>query len=319
MPPGLTNISLAMAVVSTFLTVYLSILTIARKEESLNEKLKRFTAWQSPQSSSPRPREWKELLQIAGRLAPKPLSKHLDKELSQAGVPLTGGEFLVLQLLGLLTAAFLGYLLIGRFIPSIIFSALGFRVPVIWLNGIKKRKQNLFNNQLADALIILANSLRSGFSLLQAMEMVSQEMPDPIASEFKQALREMTYGTATENALIHLAERVGSDDLDLMVTAVLIQRQVGGNLAEVLTNIHGTIQDRLRIHQEIKTLTAQGRTSGYIISALPFGLAGLLLILNPSYLKPLVTHPMGWLMLGMGIVLQVTGFITIKKIIDIKY
>lgn len=148
--------------------------------------------------------------------------------------------------------------------------------------------------------------------------MVSQEMPNPISGEFKITLREMTYGTSTETALSNLAERVGSDDLDLLVTAVLIQRQVGGNLAEVLVNIHSTIADRIRIQQEIKTLTAQGRMSGYVIGALPFGIAGILSVINPSYLKLLFTTSLGLALLATGLISQFIGFLIIRKIIAVE-
>jgi len=194
----------------------------------------------------------------------------------------------------------------------------GGAIPRLWLKSAQKKKRSQFNNQLADALLVLANSLRAGFSLLQAMEMVSQEMPNPISGEFHLALREMTYGTATETALIHLSERVGSDVLDLLVTAMLIQRQAGGNLAEVLLNIHATIQDRLRIQQEIKTLTAQGKMSGYVIAALPFGIAAVLSVSNPSYLSVLFTNPIGWAMLAGGLISQFIGFLIIRKIITIE-
>ena len=242
----------------------------------------------------------------------------MDLELIRGNIPLKGGEFLVLQ--SFLTVLFflIGLMLTQKIYGGILFAISGGGLPRLWLKSAQKKKRCQFNNQLADALLVLANSLRAGFSLLQAMEMVSQEMPNPISGEFQLALREMTYGTATETALIHLSERVGSDVLDLLVTAMLIQRQAGGNLAEVLLNIHATIQDRLTIQQEIKTLTAQGRMSGYIIAALPFGIAAALSVINPNYLSVLFSNPIGWAMLAGGLTSQFIGFLIIRKIITIE-
>lgn len=303
---------------AAFLAVYLAFLGLSRREESLEAKLKRFTAWRAPGSPSTEKKNTRSLLSELGRLTPRRWSEKLDRELAQGGIPVRGGEFLVV--IGLLMALFflIGLILFRQPLGAVLLASLGLLGPYFWLKGKQNRKHRQFDNQLADALLIMANSLKSGFSLLQAMEMVSQEMPNPIAEEFRVTLREMTYGTATETALSHLAKRVGSADLDLVVTAIMIQRQIGGNLSEVLLNIHATIQDRLRIKQEIRTLTASGRTSGYIIAALPFGIAAVLTVLNPSYLKLLVTEPLGWAMLAGGLVMQFIGFLLIRKIVNIE-
>ena len=318
MVKGMAQTVILISVVATFLAVYLGILALARREETLEAKLQRFTALRTPIKTGTSKRDLKHLLTLLGRFAPRRWSKGLDLELIRGNIPLKGGEFLVLQ--AFLTVLFflIGFMLTQKIYVGILFSIAGGVLPRVWLKSAQKKKRRQFDNQLADALLILANSLRAGFSLLQAMEMVSQEMPNPISGEFHLALREMTYGTDTETALIHLSERVGSDVLDLLVTAMLIQRQAGGNLAEVLLNIHATIQDRLRIQQEIKTLTAQGRMSGYIIAALPFGIAAVLSVLNPSYLSVLFSNPIGWALLAGGLTSQFIGFLIIRKIIAIE-
>ena len=315
---GMAQTILLISVVAIFLAVYLAVLALVRREETLDAKLRRFTALRAPTNPGTSKRDIKHLLTLLGRFAPRHWSEGLDLELIRGNIPLKGGEFLVLQ--AFLTVLFflIGLMLTQKIYGGILFAVAGGVLPRLWLKSAQKKKRSQFNNQLADALLVLANSLRAGFSLLQAMEMVSQEMPNPISGEFHLALREMTYGTATETALIHLSERVGSDVLDLLVTAMLIQRQAGGNLAEVLLNIHATIQDRLRIQQEIKTLTAQGRMSGYIIAALPFGIAAVLSVLNPSYLSVLFTNPLGWAMLAGGLTSQFIGFLIIRKIITIE-
>jgi len=306
------------SVVATFLGVYLGILALVRREETLEVKLQKFTALRVPVNIETDKRDLKRLLTRLGRLAPRRWSEGLDIELIRGNIPIKGGEFLVFQGFLIILFFLIGLALTQKLYGGILFSGIGWLLPRVWLKSAQKKKRRQFNNQLADALLVLANSLRAGFSLLQAMEMVSQEMPNPISGEFQLALREMTYGTATETALVHLSERVGSDVLDLLVTAMLIQRQAGGNLAEVLLNIHATIQNRLRIQQEIKTLTAQGRISGYIIAVLPFGIAAVLSVLNPDYLSILFTNRIGLAMLAGGLISQCIGFIIIRKIITIE-
>lgn len=318
MPVYLSNLTLWIAVVSIFLTLYLCILALGYRKETLEQRLKRFTALRPAHDSITKKQTFKDFLSLLGGFTPIRWREKLDRELLRGDIPLKGGEFLALQAFLAFISYVIGLSLTRSLIISLLFLMMGMFIPRVYLNRSKKKKRKLFDNQLADSLLILANSLRAGFSLLQAMEMVSQEMPNPISVEFKITLREMTYGTSTEIALMHLAERVGSDDLDLLVTAILIQRQVGGNLAEVLINIHSTIEDRLKIQLEIKTLTAQGRMSGYIIGFLPFGLTGMLLILNPSYLKPLFSTSLGLALLGTGVIGQLIGFVIIRKIISVE-
>lgn len=319
MPTFPPNVSLWVAAVSIFLTIYLLIIGFSHKNETLEERLKRFTAIRSTNNSTvSKEKTLKALLSHLGEFTPKRWRAKLDRELMQGDIPLRGGEFLVLQEVAALFLFLIGILLTHSLTISLLFLVIGGFLPRLYLRKAQKKKRKQFDNQLADSLLILANSLRAGFSLLQAMEMVSQEMPNPISGEFKITLREMTYGTSTETALTNLAERVGSEDLDLLVTAVLIQRQVGGNLAEVLISIHSTIADRIRIQQEIKTLTAQGRVSGYIIGALPFGIAGVLSVINPSYLKLLFTTSLGLALLVAGLISQFIGFLIIRKIIAVE-
>jgi len=172
---------------------------------------------------------------------------------------------------------------------------------------------------LGDALGLVANSLRTGYGFMQALDMVSREMPAPIAPEFGRVLKEMNLGLSTEDAMSNLTTRVNSDDLNLVITAVLIQRQVGGNLAEVLDNIANTIRERVKLKGEVQTLTAQGRISGMIIGGLPFALGVFIYVINPGYMQVLFTNPMGKIVLGVAFVSQVFGMLIIRKIVDIKY
>lgn len=182
----------------------------------------------------------------------------------------------------------------------------------------QKQRQDAFLKQIVDALTLMCSSLRAGYSFIQAMETVSKEMPPPIGEEFGQAVHEMSLGVTVEESLMAMVERVELDDLELLVTAVLVQRQVGGNLAEVLEKIAYTIRERIRIQGEIRTLTAQGRISGWVIGMLPMGLALMISMVNPQYMSVLITRPIGWVLLGFGLVNQLIGVLLIRKIIQIE-
>ena len=206
----------------------------------------------------------------------------------------------------------------GQLIFGLIGAVLGFFFPFILVSMKTGKRRKTFNSQLGDALILIANSLRTGYSFMQASDMVAQEMRPPISSEFARAVKEMSLGVTIEEALANLGKRISSEDLDLVLTAVLIQRQVGGNLSEVLDNIARTIRERVRIRGEIRTLTAQGRISGVIVSLLPIVLGLIIYLLNPEYVKLLFVHPFGKILLGVAGLGQVIGILVIRRIVDIE-
>jgi tight adherence protein B len=258
------------------------------------------------------------VLEIAGRLfIARKITEKMDVQLARADIPLKGEEFLGLTIILVLGGGLFVTLIGGNPAAGLMAAALGGYLPHFGLRLAKTRRLAQFNGQISDALVIMANSLRSGFSFLQAMDMVRKEIPGPIAKEFGVALQEMNWGTPTEEALQSMASRVDSEDLELVVTAVLIQRQVGGNLAEVLDNIATTIRERVRIKGEIKTLTAQGRISGLIIGLLPILLTTVLFFLNPEYVKLLFTSKAGLMMVSFAVMSQILGLALIKKIVQI--
>ncbi|MPM47814.1 hypothetical protein SDC9_94535 [bioreactor metagenome] len=246
------------------------------------------------------------------------LTRWFEHQLMQAGLPMRGSEFLVVSSGAGILVALILLLLTGKLLLGVIGTVLGFVIPIVFLRSKIDRRTAAFNNQLGDSLVLIANSLRTGYSFMQAIEMVSKEMPKPISEEFARALKEMNLGVTTEDAMNNLAKRIDSDDLDLVITAVIIQRQVGGNLAEVLDNIAGTIRERVRMKGKIRTLTAQGRISGIIVGLLPIAVGLLIYILNPEYIKVLFTHPIGKMMLAAGVVSQLLGIMIIRKIISIE-
>jgi len=262
---------------------------------------------------------WRPIIRRLGEqlaLADGSWTRRMEHRLIQAGLPLKSQEFLVICLGAALVNSLL-FMVKGGLLGAVFGGICGYGLPFLFLKVKTKRRAKAFNDQLGDTLVLVANALRTGYSFMQAIEMVAREMMPPISVEFARTLKEMNFGVPTEAAMTNMAMRVDSDDLDLVITAVLIQRQVGGNLAEVLDSIAGTIRERIRIKGEIKTLTAQGRMSGVIISLLPVVLLLALKLINPGYVDLLFTHPAGQIMLGAAVLGQVLGIVTIQKIVTI--
>ncbi|MBM4363256.1 MAG: type II secretion system F family protein, partial [Deltaproteobacteria bacterium] len=195
---------------------------------------------------------------------------------------------------------------------------LGYFLPRIWVGRRISGRLGAFNKQLPDTITLLSNSLRAGSSFLQSIELVSREGQPPISEEFGRVVRETNLGLGSDEALQNLVRRIKSDDLDLMVTAIGIQQQVGGNLAEILDTIAFTIRERVRIKGEINTLTAQGRMSGYLVAVLPIAIAAGINAINPGFMQPLFTQLLGQIMVGISLVFMAIGFFAIQKITDIK-
>ena len=195
---------------------------------------------------------------------------------------------------------------------------LGYFLPRFWIGRRIGGRLGAFNKQLPDTITLLSNSLRAGSSFLQSIELVSREGGPPMSEEMGRVVREVNLGLGMEEALHNLVRRIKSEDLDLMVTAIGIQQQVGGNLAEILDTIAFTIRERVRIKGEINTLTAQGRVSGYLVAFLPIGLGAALNAINPAFMEPLFTQTIGRILIGVGAVMMTIGFFAIRKITDIK-
>ena len=246
------------------------------------------------------------------------LTNKLDKELNKSSLPFKASEFIISILIILCVVAIIGIFLIKNLILTGVILLVGLILPYFYLKYSQKQRLEKFNDQINDSLTIISNSLKAGYSFFQALEMVTKEMEPPISEEFTLVLKKMNLGASPQESLRDLTGRVDSDDLDLVVTAVLIQRQVGGNLSEILDSISDTIRERIRIQGEIKTLTAQGRASGFIVALLPIGLGALLFVINPEYMTPLFTSNLGRVMLIMGVFSQLIGAFLIKKIIEIK-
>lgn len=242
----------------------------------------------------------------------------LDLMMVRAGLPLLGSEFLAISA-GLSLLVFVIFALatlnpVTGLLAVLLFLAADF---VFVQRRISKRLNN-FQRQLADCLSLVANSLRAGFSFLQTMEIISREMEPPMSTEFEKVMRDTSLGKSLDEALHDMDERVGSADFSLVVTAVLIQQQVGGNLATILDTIRETISERIRIRREVNTLTAQGKMSGIVLACIPVALALFFYVSSPEYLEPLLTTDIGKMAIIGALFLVIVGFVIIRKIVDIK-
>jgi len=251
-------------------------------------------------------------------VANRGFAANLRRELGRADLKLTVGEYMAVTLMSVVGAVLVGIVLFRNLVLGLAFSIVGFYLPRIYVRMRQGSRLSAFNNQLSDTITMLANSLRSGYSLGQGMELVSREAPPPTCDEFRRVVQEMGLGLSSEEALNNMLKRVPSDDLDLMITAINVQHEVGGNLAQILDGIATTIRERVRIKGEIKTLTTQQTYSGYIITALPFALGGIIFMLNPKYMSGLIETPCGWLMMGVGGVMIFSAYIIIRKIVNIE-
>ncbi len=251
---------------------------------------------------------------IAGR----GFARALQLELARANLKLTVAEFLALQLALTLGLAVLAFVVSGFAPAAVLFGGIGYFLPRVWVRRRQAGRLRAFNDQLPDTITLMANSLRSGLSLVQAMDMVAKEGAPPMSEEFSRVTREIGLGNSPTDSLLRLVDRMRSDDLDLMVTAILVQHEVGGNLAKILDTISSTIRDRVKLKGEIKTITAQQRMAGYMLAGMPVVIGGVLMLVAPSYMSKLF-QPGPWLVLPVcGVSGIAVGFFVINKIVDIE-
>lgn len=248
------------------------------------------------------------------------------ERISRSDVKLRVSEYIGLTLVsGVLTAVLFYYFLNQSLLLGSLGFLLGLRLPRWYLGFAATRRVNAFNGQLSDTLNLWVNALRSGYSVLQSLDTIASELPPPVSQEFERVVQEVRLGLSLDQAMDNMLARVPSEDLDLVVTAVKIQREVGGNLSEILDNIGYTIRERVRIKGEIRTLTAQGRISGWVVGLLPVALMFILFAINPDYISelwvweaPIVFLPCGWYLMGIGAIATVAGVVFIRKIVDIE-
>jgi tight adherence protein B len=241
----------------------------------------------------------------------------LPERLARAGLRLKPSEYIMAQVGCAALLAAICFLRFGLSIAIPIGAVLGVLIPGMYVKFRMKRRLKRLNNQLVDVLNLMSNSMKAGHSLPQTLAVISKDARPPIQEEFGRCVRELQVGGSLENALANLARRTGSDDLDLVVTAILVQMSVGGNLAGMLETIGSTIRERVRIKGEISAATAQGRMSGWIVTGMPIAMAGLFLLISPSYFRPMTEQLIGWAMLGVAGLLILMGNYFIRKVVKI--
>jgi tight adherence protein B len=271
------------------------------------------------------------LTQINKAVERRSFGATMARDLARADLRLRASEYMAIMV-GCAIAIPLALTLLGRVLPTLgnpIFiiggAVVGFFLPRLYVRRRKRARLNAFNKQLADTITLIANALRAGSSFLQAIELVVREAQPPISTEFGRVIREVNLGLPFDEALENMVERVRSDDLELMTTAIAIQHQVGGNLAEILDSIAFTIRERVRIKGEIRVLTTQGRMSGYVVAGLPIGIFLILFVLAPGFMAPMFQKPpevlglpAGVVLLAAGVFSMAVGFLLIRRIVDIQ-
>jgi tight adherence protein B len=307
-----------------FLLLIIGLVVSLTSERSMvEERLGKYVETKQAEEEAKRLRDSSALTAwVNKRVEKSSYGDRISRELSRADLRLKSGEYVLLNILSVLFVAAVGYV-IGRqsIILALAGGALGFFLPRMYVRSQQGKRLNKFNDQLPDMLNLMVNGLRAGYSTMQAMEAISKELPSPISDEFRRVVQEMQLGVPMETALDNLLRRIPSDDLDFVVTAINVQREVGGNLSEILDSISYTIRERVRIKGEIRVMTAQVRASGTLLSIIPMGLALILWFMNPDYLLSFFEGPSplcGWAAIGLIIIMIATGYFVMMKIADIE-
>ncbi|HEX2647006.1 MAG TPA: type II secretion system F family protein [Candidatus Dormibacteraeota bacterium] len=242
----------------------------------------------------------------------------LAENLARADLKLRTTEFVMIQLAFLVVGALFALWRFG-FQPEFVIAAVGaYLIPMRYVRWRQRRRLKKFNSHLPDMLSLLANAMKAGLSLPQALEAVTQNTSPPMSDELTRVMREVKIGSPTPTALANMVRRVGSEDFDLIVTAISIQASVGGNLARILDSIGHTIRQRVQMKAQVGAMTAQMRASGWIITLLPFIVAGILEVITPSYFRIMFTDPGGHVLLGMAVVSIVVGNYFVRRITNFR-
>lgn len=309
------------AFILTFLVVYVAGLMLEKKGNAVSSRIREIS---SSEEMAPatiiEPEIRSDMLPtVTQALSGRKLTESLYTELSAAGLPIRPSEFIAIELVSvILPLVFVFMLKKDILIASIVF-LIGASMPIMVLRILQKKRRDAFNGQIADTLTMISSSLKAGFSLLRSMQIVAQEMPDPIASEFDRVINEVNVGKPVAQALRSSVGRMKSYDFDLAVTAIDIQHQVGGNLAEILEIISSTIRERVRIIAEMRALTAEGRLSGVILVMMPIIMAIVIYVLHPTYIMVLIKENIGHYLIGFAVIMQALGALIINKMLSFDF
>lgn len=242
----------------------------------------------------------------------------IEQVLRSSGLQMDVEEYITFVII---LAAFCGLaavLLFRNFLLIIPGSIIGYMIPKIWINDKRKRRIKAFNDALPDMIMTIVGSLKAGYSFVQAMKTVAEESESPVKDEVTVFLKEMNYGITMEDALNNIKSRMPSNDLDLVIQAILIQRQVGGNLSIILEVIIKTIRERNEIDRQVRSLTAQGKLSGKVVGLLPVFIFIVISLVNPEYMAPFTSNILGKILLGVGVIMEAIGFTIMNKLAKIE-
>ena len=316
------------ALLAILITVFcfallLGLLSIrSREDRVMTERLNYFAggeqAQRQKQKLTPKALLYNCIESIANGLGRLPQGKRIELMMQQADWPIRGTEFEAILLLWGGLVGLVTFLVTLKGAMFFVGALVGILMGLALLGLRIRRRRKKFTNQLGDMLTMVANALRAGFSFMQAFELISREMDAPMGREVQLVVNEVNLGNTLESALDNMQRRVASPDFELVVTAVLIQRQVGGDLASILDTISETIAERVRMRREVMTLTAQGRASGWVLVIIPFALSGAIYVISPGYLDPLLTTEIGHMFIVGAVLLELIGIVVIRRIVDIK-
>ena len=312
-------ILLGVGVVVLVLLIIGVIVSITSERSLVEERLGRFLEDEGPEpeaeGGSSIITEW-----LNRRVARSSAGDRVARELARADLKFKVAEYYALVFMSTVVVGLIAYIIQPNIISAIIGAIIGFFLPRFYVKRQQTVRLNKFNGQLGDMLNLMVNGLRAGYSTMQAMEAISRELPVPISDEFHRVVQEMQIGITMEKALENLLRRIPSEDLDFVVTAINVQREVGGNLSEILDTISFTIRERVRIKGEIRVMTAQVRSSGIVLSLIPVFLTLALWFISPEYIGSFFDRGpfCGWMSVGTIVVMILSGYFVMMKIADIE-
>ena len=246
------------------------------------------------------------------------LGYKLADSVMQADLPMTASEY-VLVVAGIALLGFLiGTFLLGEVLFGALLAVVGLFIPGMFVRSRRAKRQRQITEQLPDVLTLMVGALRSGYGLSQAIELLVEQLPDPASKEFERVQRATGFGLSIQQALTDMANRIGTDDVALVVTAINVQSETGGNLATTLDTIGVTVRDRLKLKRDIRVMTSQQRFTGYVLAFLPVALGVIIYLLNPEYMSQLFQPGLVRILPVMAVIFQILGFMAMRKIVDIE-
>lgn len=322
------NLTTILVIAGCFILLLLGIglaLSLRTEKTEVDERIDKYVEEQVPEvqvSKEDKPQQSMVTGWINARVQRTSFGERVSRDLARADLKFKSGEYIALIIIASFMIGLVGFVIGGKSIPLALAGLIfGGFLPSMYVKSEQKKRLVKFNNQLGDMLNLMVNGLKAGFSTMQAMEAISRELAPPICDEFRRVIQEMQLGLSMEKALDNLLRRIPSPDLDLVVTAINVQREVGGNLAEILDTISYTIRERVRVKGEIRVLTSQQSFSGKFLSLLPVFVVLALYVFNKDYVLQFTdpnNAPCSYIALGLAVMLIVFGYLALKKLAEVE-